>query len=169
MDGGAGRWKPVALGVPRDFPEPQWAVLGRLLPKPRLRTDRRGRPWRDPRDVLNGILWVMRTGAPWHDLPPRYPPYQTCHRRFQLWARSGTLHRVLSLLARELADAGGFDLTEAFIDATFAGAKKGAPASASPAKARGRRSWRSQTALVFLSPLLSQVRTPASSRSSTTR
>lgn len=66
-----------------DLTEPQWAVLGPLLPKPRLRTDRRGRPWRDPRDVLNGLLWVLRTGAPWADLPERYPPYQTCHRRFQ--------------------------------------------------------------------------------------
>src|SRR4051812_18425407 len=38
---------------------------------------RRGRPWRDPRDVLNGILWILRTGAPWKDLPNRYPSYQT--------------------------------------------------------------------------------------------
>lgn len=66
----------------------------------------------------------MRTGAPWHDLPDRYPPYQTCHRRFQLRARNGTLARVLHHVARELADAGGYDFTETFIDATFAGAKK---------------------------------------------
>ena len=152
-----------------DLTDAQWKRLEPLLPKPRIRKDGRGRPWRDPRDVLHGILWVMRTGAPWHDLPPRYPPYQTCHRRFQLWARNGALHRVLSLLARELAEAGGFDFSESFIDATFAGAKKGAPASASPGKAKGRRFWRSQTALVFLSPLLSQVQIPAKSRSSTTR
>jgi len=152
-----------------DLTDAQWRRLEPLLPKPRLRKDGRGRPWRHPRDVLNGILWVMRTGAPWHDLPSRYPPYQTCHRRFQFWARSGTLHRVLSLLARELAAAGGFDFSEAFIDATFAGAKKGAPASASPGRGKGRRLWRSQTALVFLSPLLSQVQTPANSRSSTRR
>ena len=47
-----------------DLTEKQWAVLGPLLPKPHLRKDRRGRPWRDPRDVLSGILWVLRTGAP---------------------------------------------------------------------------------------------------------
>ncbi|NOJ94056.1 transposase [Corallococcus coralloides] len=41
-----------------------------------------GRHWRDPRDVLNGILWVLRAGAPWADLPGLYPSYQTCHRRF---------------------------------------------------------------------------------------
>src|SRR3974390_414334 len=99
-------------------------LIGPLLPTPKLRRDKRGRPWRDPQDVLNGILWIMRTGAPWHDLPPRYPPYQTCHRRFQLWVRSGTLRRVLETLARDLAARGGIDLSEGFIDATFAGAKK---------------------------------------------
>lgn len=149
-----------------DLSERQWQLLAPLLPKPKGRRDQRGRPWRDPRDVLNGILWVMRTGAPWHDLPDRYPSYQTCHRRFQLWVRSGVLRSVLHALAADLAAAGGFDLTEAFIDATYAGAKKGAPASATPARARGRRSWRSQTAVVFLSPLASQALAPAKSRSS---
>ncbi len=70
-----------------DVTKAQWAVVERLIPKPRRRKDRRGRPWRDPREVLGGILWVLRTGAPWKDLPQLYPPYQTCHRRFQhcLW------------------------------------------------------------------------------------
>ncbi len=47
-----------------DPTEAQWKRIELLLPKPRLRPDGRGRPWRDPRDVLNGVLWVMRTGAP---------------------------------------------------------------------------------------------------------
>jgi transposase len=141
-----------------DLTEPQWRVIGPLLPKPKVRQDKRGRPWRDPRDVLNGILWIMRTGAPWHDLPPRYPPYQTCHRRFQLWVRSGTLRRVLEALARDLAARGGIDLSEGFIDATFAGAKKGGFSSVLLVRARAPKSWPWQTALVFLSPLISQVR-----------
>lgn len=66
-----------------DLTDEQWEVLEPLIPNPPRRADGRGRPWRDSRDVLNGILWVLRTGAPWHDLPERYPPYQTCHRRFQ--------------------------------------------------------------------------------------
>jgi transposase len=53
---------------------------------------------------LNGVLWVLRTGAPWHDLLSRYPPYQTCHRRFQLWQRSGRLDRLLQRLAEDLRD-----------------------------------------------------------------
>ena len=84
-----------------DLTDAQWAVLEALLPKPRLRRDRRGRPWRDPRDVLNGILWILRTGAPWQDLPDRYPSYQTCHRRFQRWVDNGTLRGVLKALAAE--------------------------------------------------------------------
>ena len=60
-----------------DLTDAQWRRLEPLMPKPWTRPDGKGRPWRDPRDVLNGVLWVMRTGAPWHDLPDRYPPYQT--------------------------------------------------------------------------------------------
>jgi len=152
-----------------DLTERQWQLIEPLLPKPKVRRDRRGRPWRDPRDVMNGVLWIMRTGAPWHDMPDRYPSYQTCHRRFQRWAKPGVLKHVLHALAADLAVAGGFDLTEAFIDATFAGAKKGAPASETPAKARGRRSWQSQTAVVFLSPLVSRALHPTKSPSSTRR
>lgn len=148
-----------------DLTESQWAVLAPLLPKPRLRRDRRGRPWRDPRDVLNGILWILRTGAPWHDLPARYPSYQTCHRRFQYWVESGTMARVLEALATDLEARGQLDLTECFIDGTFAGAKKGAPASARPNEARAPRSWRSSTALVFLSPYPLQVLRRMKSRS----
>jgi transposase len=134
-----------------DLTEAQWEVVAPLLPKPRIRQDRRGRPWRDPRDVLNGILWILRTGAPWKDLPDRYPPHQTCHRRFQSWVRSGALEEVLQALARDLEKRGGLDLSECFIDGSFAGAKKGAPWWERPSGARGPRSWQWSTAMVFLS------------------
>ena len=150
-----------------DLTDAQWNVLAPLLPAPRVRRDRRGRPWRDPRDVLNGILWILRTGAPWKDLPPRYPSYQTCHRRFQRWVRNGTLRRVLKALALDLHARGGLDLSETFIDGSFASAKKKAAMSARPSGARGPRSWQLQTALVFLSPLPSPRRPrtkPSSSR-----
>ena len=135
-----------------DLTEEQWDFVAPLIPKPRRRPDGRGRPWRDPRDVLDGVLWVLRTGAPWKDLPPRYPPHQTCHRRFQQWCRDGTLEQVLHALARHLYQRGRIDITEAFIDGTFAGAKKGGLPSGKPRKARAPRSWPLQTALVFLSP-----------------
>src|SRR5919109_2432399 len=140
-----------------DLTDEQWEVLKPLIPDPPRRADGRGRPWRDPRDVLNGILWILRTGAPWKDLPDRYPPYQTCHRRFQAWVQDGTFEKVLRALAQDLRERGKLDPSEAFIDGTFAGAKKGGPASEKRSVARGPRSWQLQTALVFLSPFGLQV------------
>lgn len=154
-----------------DLTDEQWAIVEPLIPKPRRRKDGRGRPWRPARDVLNGVLWILRTGAPWHDLPERYPPYQTCHRRFQQWCRDKTIERLLHALAQDLLERGGIDITEAFIDGTFAGAKKGGPPSGRPSVGRGPRSWRLQTGLVFLSPVglrvLHQRRSCSSTRRST--
>jgi transposase len=108
-----------------DLTDKQWKVLEPLIPDPPRREDRRGRPWRDPRDVLNGILWILRTGAPWKDLPERYPPYQTCHRRFQKWIEKGVLGSVLETLAQHLEARGQIDLSECYIDGRFVVAKKG--------------------------------------------
>lgn len=152
-----------------DLTDTQWEILAPLLPRPRVRRDKRGRPWRDPRDVLNGILWILRTGAAWHDLPDRYPSYQTCHRRFQHWVESGTMERVLEALARDLEERGALDLTECFIDGTFAGAKKGARSSGKRSGGKGPRSWQLQSALVFLSPYSLQVLRRMKSRSSSKR
>jgi transposase len=63
-----------------DLTDEQWELLEPLIPRPSRRPDRRGKPWRAAREVLDGVLWVLRTGAPWRDLPGRYPPYQTCQR-----------------------------------------------------------------------------------------
>ena len=133
-----------------DLTDAQWAILKPLLRLPQTRV--RGRPWRDGQAVLNAVLWVLRTGAPWHDLPSRYPPYQTCHRRFQQWRRDGTFTGVLTALAEDLRDRGKLDLSETFIDASFSSAKKGALLSARLAEEKAVKSWRSSTAMVFLSP-----------------
>jgi transposase len=140
-----------------DLTDEQWEVLEPIIPVPPRRADGRGRPWRDPRAVLNGILWILRTGAQWKDLPTRYPPYQTCHRRFQLWVRSGVLDQILRTLAQDLHERGGLDLSECFIDGTFVVAKKGGAGWERPSGAKGRRSWQLQTVLVFLSPSTLQV------------
>jgi len=123
-----------------DLTDEQWVVLEPLIPKPLRRPDGHGRPWRDAREVLDGVLWVLRTGAPWRDLPGRYPPYQTCHRRFQAWARDGTLKQVLAALAKYLRERGALDLSECFIDGTFIVAKKEEVRSGRPSVARERSS-----------------------------
>ena len=135
-----------------DLTEEQWKIISAILPADAVRADRRGRPWRDRRQILNGVLWILRTGAPWKDLPPRYGPYQTAHRRFQEWVRSGVIERVLLTLAHHLQEAGGLDLKECFVDGTFVPAKKGGDWSEKPNVAKAPRSWALQTATVFLSP-----------------
>jgi transposase len=69
-----------------------WAVIEPLLPEPGRRSGR----WRDHRQVINGILWKLRTGAPWRDLPERYGPWKTCHERLRRWTADGTWDRILA-------------------------------------------------------------------------
>ena len=135
-----------------DLTDEQWEVVKPLIPTPPKRSDGRGRPRRDDRKILDAILWVMRTGAPWHDMPEKYPPYQTCHRRFQEWVHTGVFKNILKSLAKDLKERGDLDLSECFIDGTFVIAKKGDRGWERPSGAKVRRSWQWQTALVFLSP-----------------
>jgi transposase len=149
-----GRW---------ELTDEQWEVVEPVL-RPSRRADKRGRPWQETRSVLNGVLWVLGTGAQWRELPEKYPPYQTCHRRFQQWVRSGKLEEALKQLARHLHERGQLNLEEAFVDATFASAKKGALPLDPPVAARGRRSSLSPLVTVFLSPYLCRaLRQPSAS------
>ena len=147
-----------------DLTDDQWSILSPLLPEPKRRTDGKGRPWRDSREVMDGILWILRTGACWYDLPDRYPPYQTCHRRYQQWVKSGVFHAILEALANDLRDRGGLDLSECYIDGMFVAAKKGGTRLERPSGARVRSSWQWQTVMVFLSPstlrLLRRMKSP---------
>ena len=89
---------------------------------------------------------------PGKDLPPRYGPYQTCHRRFQQWVQSGALDGILWAVCEDLPARGELGLEESFIEASFIGAQKEATALFQRAAARGARSWQSGIAMVFLSP-----------------
>ena len=135
-----------------ELTQAQWELVEPVLLSSVPKKKVSGRPRRDDRDILNGILWVCRTGAPWQDMPDRYPPYQTCHRRFQEWVEMETWEKILVTLAVDLKRRGKIDLSEAFIDGSFAAAKKGALALGKPSVARAARSWQSQTVMVFLSP-----------------
>ena len=135
-----------------DITNEQWSRIEPIIVASTPPRDPRGRKQRNPRDVLNGILWILRTGAPWEDLPQRYPPYQTCHRRFQQWVRHGVFRRIARELVEDLNERGKIDIREAFIDGSFAPAKKGVLLSARQSAAKAPRSWQLQTLLVFLSP-----------------
>ena len=113
----------------------------------------RGRPpVHDDRSVLNGILWVLRTGAAWADLPERFPSSSTCYRRFSKWVKTGVFRKILEALARDLEERGAINLSECFIDGTFVVAKKGAQKWERPSGGKVRSSWLLQTLLVFHSP-----------------
>ena len=112
-----------------DLTDEQWLVLAPLFCEREREGSsgpKGGRPYRSAREVLDGVRWVLRTGAPWSEMPKRYPPPSTCHRRFQRWVRQGTLKQALHALAAYLHEQGELDLSEAFIDGTHAGAKRGA-------------------------------------------
>lgn len=151
-----------------ELTDEQWFLIAPLFEKPAT-VKTRGRPRRSEREILNGVLWILRSGARWQDLPERFPPYQTCHRRFQEWVRDGKLKNILETLAEDLHARGKLDLSECFIDGTFVVAKKGAFLSERPSGARVRSSWQWQTALVFLSPFTQRVLRRTKSNLSKTR
>src|SRR2546428_5019543 len=129
-EGMRGRW---------ELSDAQWQLIELIL-QPKRRSDGRGRPWQETRAVLNGILWILGTGAQWRELPKKYPPYQTCHRRFQHWVREGKLERILRVLAEELQARGRLPLEGAFIHAPFTGGQKWASQSGPPNPAKGPQS-----------------------------
>lgn len=93
----------------------QWERLRPLLPPQRPRT---GRPARDHRTVLSAILWVLRTGAPWRDLPERFGPWATAWSRFRRWTAAGIWARVFAALQRDADLAGQLDWETHYVDGT---------------------------------------------------
>jgi transposase len=103
-------------GVRRhDLTDAQWRRLEPLLPPERPRT---GRPNHSHRTLLNGILWVLRTGAPWRDLPERYGPVGTVSSRFYRWRAAGLWDRVLAALQSQAEERNEVDWSLHFVDAT---------------------------------------------------
>ena len=127
----------------------QWQKLEPLLPE--LAPGKKGgRPWRDNRAVLEGILWVLKSGARWRDLPERYPSPSTCWRRLKLWEELGIWLDIWRALLAQLDDQQYLDWEETFADGSFAPAKKGGPALEKQSAEKVRSGWWWRTARVFL-------------------
>ena len=120
----------------------QWEKIAPLLPKPR-KNRRGGRPWIENRRVLEGILWILRSGARWQDLPEEYPHPSTCWRRFRDWEEQGLWLKVWRAFLSELNELQQLKWSESFLDGSFAPAKKGAAEW-------GRSGWWWSTAAIFL-------------------
>jgi transposase len=113
-----------------ELTDDQWARLAPLLPPLKPWS---GRSNLDHRQMLNGILWIGKTGAPWRDLPEAYGKWQTVYSRFRRWQRAGIWERILHELQAEADARGELDWSLHFVDGTVvrahqhaAGAKKGA-------------------------------------------
>jgi transposase len=106
----------LAVTQRADLTGGQWAALGPLLP----RGKKQGRPpkW-TKRQLINGIRWRVRTGAPWRDVPVEYGPWQTVYGLFRRWQRDGTWRRVLAGL-QVGADAAGLITWDVSVDSTVA-------------------------------------------------
>ena len=84
-----------------DLSEQEWRLLDPLLPPER---GHRGRPPLDRRGTINGILWRLRTGTPWRDVPERYGKWNSIARCFRRWSASGIWEAVATMLAEAMAD-----------------------------------------------------------------
>jgi transposase len=127
----------------------QWATIEPHLQRsPRSRKG--GRPRIEARAVMDGILWVLKTGARWRDLPEGYPSGSTCWRRLRTWHEDGTWLRLWRVFLGQLDARGRLQWENTFIDGSFASAKKGALTSEKPSGARVRSGWWWSTARVFL-------------------
>jgi transposase len=120
----------------------QWERLRPLLPPP---PSGRGRPRRDDRVIVEGIVWRLATGVPWRDLPERFGSWRTVYARFRRWQQAGVWERALATLQRQADAAGDLDWALHFLDSTTvrahqhaAGAKKGA--ATKPSAVRGAAS-----------------------------
>lgn len=112
-----------------DLSSQQWQRLEPLLPaqKPQV-----GRPANDHRTTINGILWVLRTGAAWRDLPERYGAWQTVSGRFYAWQKNGVWQRILENLQQQADEQGKLNWEMHHVDGSVirahqhaAGAKRG--------------------------------------------
>lgn len=107
----------------------QWERVQPLLPPQQPKT---GRPAEDHRTVLNGILWILRTGAPWRDLPERYGPWRTVASRFYRWRKARIWEHLFAAVQQQADADGQLDWEVHYVDGTIvrahqhaAGAKKG--------------------------------------------
>jgi transposase len=105
-----------------ELSDSQWEQLAPLLPP----NGKRGGQWKDHRLLLNGILWVLATGAAWRDLPERFGPFGTVYDRFRKWSRNGLWQRILERLQVQRQADGQIDWDLFFIDGSVVRAHKAA-------------------------------------------
>jgi transposase len=93
-------------GTIQVLPSPSWTLTDdrwdRIAALLSCQTGRVGRPPTDQRTVVAGMLWVVRTGSSWRDLPAHFGPWQTIHGRYQRWRKDGLWQQIITILEQEL-------------------------------------------------------------------
>jgi transposase len=136
----------------------QWARLAPLLPQPK-----RGPQPQYQRRNLNGIRWILATGAQWRDLPERYGPWQTVASQFYRWCASGVWEQILATLQQQGDAAKQLDWSAHFVDGTVVRAHQ--HAAGARRKKGGLHSKRSDTAVAASAPKFTYARSAAASPS----
>ena len=101
-----------------------------------------GRPRRDDREMLNGMMWILRAGAPWRDLPERYGPWESVYSRFRKWRDEGVLDRIVERLQLHLGEQGRIDTDLWCIDGTSVRAAKAAAGARKKGAPEGKKTRR---------------------------
>lgn len=105
-----------------ELSEKQFSLIEDLFPK----NGRKGQQWNDHRITLNGIFWILHTGAQWRELPERYGNWKSVYDRFNRWSRNGMINRILERLQMKLDEEGRIDLDTWCIDSTIVRASRSA-------------------------------------------
>lgn len=114
-----------------ELSDEQWDLIALMLPN---EAKGFGRPRRDDRTLLNGMFWMLHSGASWRDLPERYGPWQTVYDRFRQWQKQGVLERIFQQLRLKLDEKGLIEPKTWMIDATIVKAHKAAAGA-------GKKKW----------------------------
>lgn len=127
-----------------ELSDEQYELVADLLPRGFQRV---GGRWKDHRQVLNGIFWILHTGAQWREVPERYGKWQTIFHRFNRWRKDGTIDKMLERLHMQLGEDGRIDVDTWLIDATLIRASRSAAGGPRGEKG-GRRARRSRAGAI---------------------
>lgn len=120
-----------------DLSDAQWELVEGLMP-----VQGRGGKWNDHRTTVDGVLWVLRTGAPWRDLPERYGRWQSVYDRFNRWRREGLYQRILRALRIRLDKAGKIDWDLWLVDGSNVRASRAAAGAGKKGAEQSRQTTR---------------------------
>jgi len=118
-----------------ELTDEQWALIRTLMPRPRP-----GGRWNDHRTTLNGMMWVLKSGSPWRDMPERYGSWKSVYHRFQRWTLDGMFEKILARLRYKLDQDGYIDWDVWCVDGSNVRAHQSAAGASETSKKTDRTS-----------------------------